>query len=126
MEELKVIIIGAVGCIISGLAAYAVNLFKAWMNSKIKDKKVADMMNKALDIVTGAVKQVYQVFVEALKAEGKFDEAKQREAKEAAKAIIKKEMTPELVSFVNENYGVLEDWINNQIETVLYNLKNNK
>lgn len=84
------------------------------------------MVTQCLNIVVDAVKQIYQEFVEALKKEGKFDAKAQAEAKEKAIAIIKNQLTPELTEFIKENYGDVQEWILNQIEVALYNLKNSK
>ena len=123
-QELLNIIWAALGTIITGLAGYAVILFKNWISSKIKDKKLAELLNKVTDIVADAVKEVYQTFVQSLKEAGKFTKEAQAEAKEKAIAIIKTRLTPELKQFVEENFGDIEVWIANQIEVALYNLKN--
>lgn len=84
------------------------------------------MVTQCLNIVVDSVKQIYQEFVEALKRDGKFDAKAQEEAKARAIAIIKNQLTPELLNFVKTNYGDVNAWIKNQIEVALYNLKNVK
>ena len=58
-----------------------------------------------------------------MKNSGTFDEKAQKNAKERAMAIIHSQLTPELQSFIQSNYGDIEEWLKNQIEVVLYNLK---
>ena len=123
-QEVLNIIYAALGVIITSLAGWGVAIFKNWVSSKIKDKHLAELVTRTFDIITDAVKSVYQTFVESLKAEGKFTKEAQAEAKEKALEIIKSRFTPDIVDYVKENYGDLEAWVNTQIEAVLYNLKN--
>lgn len=124
--ELMNILLSVVSVVLTALASWGVAMLTNWLNTKIKDKKMAAMVTQCLNIVVDAVKQIYQEFVEALKKEGKFDAKAQTEAKEKAVAIIKNQLTPELTEFIKENYGDVQAWILNQIEVALYNLKNSK
>ena len=122
--ELSNIIWTAVGIIVSAAVTWLVGMATVYINRKIKDKKAADFLAKILNIIGDAVKQIFQEFVEVLKKEGKFDEAKQKEAKERALKIIKTQLTPELIEFIKENFGDVEEWLKNQIEVAIYNFKN--
>lgn len=77
-----------------------------------------------MKIITDAVMQIYQQFVEVLKNEGKFDLEQQKLAKDKALEIINYQLTPELKEFIMTNYGDITSWLSNQIEAVIYNLKN--
>lgn len=118
------IILAGVSIIVTGLASWGVAIFTNWINSKMKDKKMAALLAQALQIVADAVKLIFQEFVEALKKSGKFDEAAQKEAKEAAIKIIMNKLTPELKEFITANYGDITEWVSNQIEVAIYNFKN--
>lgn len=122
--ELSNIIWTAVGIIVSAAVTWLVGMATVYINRKIKDRKTADFLTKILTIIGDAVKQIFQEFVEVLKKEGKFDEAKQKEAKERALKIIKSQLTPELIEFIKENFGDVEEWLKNQIEVAIYNFKN--
>ena len=124
MENFWEIFWSILGILGTGLATWLVTVFTTWMNSKIKDKKVANRLTSLTTIITNAVKTVYQEFVEIMKNNGTFDEKAQKEAKEKTMAIIHSQLTPELQSFIQSNYGDIEEWLKNQIEAVLYNLKN--
>ncbi len=124
MENFWEIFWSILGILGTGLATWLVTVFTTWMNSKIKDKKVANWLTSLTTIITNAVKTVYQEFVECMKNNGTFDEKAQKEAKERAMVIIHSQLTPELQSFIQSNYGDIEEWLKNQIEVVLYNLKN--
>lgn len=118
------IILAGVSIIVTGLASWGVAVFTNWINSKMKDKKMALLLAQALQIVADAVKLIFQEFVEALKKSGKFDEVAQKEAKEAALQIIMTKLTPELKEFIAANYGEVVDWVSSQIEVAIYNFKN--
>lgn len=122
-QEVLNIILSGVSIIVTGLASWGVGVLISWMNSKIKDQTLAKHLTAVTQIVTDAVMNVFQSFVETLKANGNFDESAQKEAKERAYAIIMEQMTPELIDYVKDNYGELESWINNKIESVIYTLK---
>jgi len=122
-REVLNIILAAVSIIVTGLASWGVATFTTWINSKLKDKKMANLLATALSIVADAVKRIFQEFVEALKKEGAFNEAAQKEAKEAAIKEIRSRLTPELVEFIQANFGDIQVWISEQIEVAIYNLK---
>ncbi len=123
-QEILNIVLSALGIIVTGLVGWAVAAATAYLNSKLKDKKMAQMLSKILAIVGDAVKSIFQQFVETLKDEGKFNAEAQRKAKEAAMTIINSQLTPELYQFIKDNYGNVEEWLHNQIETAIYNFKN--
>ena len=124
MDKVLNIILAGVSIIVTGLASWGVAVFTNWINSKMKDKKMAALLAQAVQIVADAVKLIFQEFVEALKKNGKFDEAAQKEAKEEATKIIMNKLTPELKEFITANYGDISTWVNDQIEVAIYNLKN--
>ena len=95
-----------------------------FLNSKIKDEKARNLLNKANDIVLNAVRSVFQTYVESLKNSGSFNEDAQKIAFSKAKSIITSELTEELKTFLIQNYGDLTSWITNQIEANIYKLKN--
>ena len=123
-QELLNIFLTALGIAVTGLVSWAVAALTTFINSKMKDQKMAKLLTKCLDIIANAVKKIFQEFVEALKKEGKFDKEAQNQAKEAAMKIINSELTPELIEFIQANFGDVQEWISNQIEVAIYNLKN--
>lgn len=123
-QEVLNIIWAALGTVVTGLIGWGVSALTLWLNSKIKDKKAAAFLTKILDIVGDAVKTIFQEFVDVLKKEGKFDKEAAIKAKDAALKIIHSQLTPDLVEFINSNYGDAEEWLKNQIEVAIYNFKN--
>ena len=113
-----------VTAIILPLISYLGLRLTTYLNNKIKDEKTKTLLTKATEIVTNAVRSVFQTYVESLKAEGKFDEHSQNVALKKAKDIVQAEFGDDIKNFISENYGDLTEWITNQIEATINLLKN--
>ena len=120
LNVLSIIVTAVIIPVISFLG-YKLSQF---LNSKIKDEKARNLLNKANEIVLNAVRSVFQTYVESLKNSGSFNEDAQKIAFSKAKAIIVSALTEELKTFLVENYGDLSNWITNSIEASIYKLKN--
>ena len=123
MEQFWTIFWSAIGLIVTGLASWLVTVLVAFFNSKIKDKKVAKFMSDITTIVFDAVSCVFQTFVDSLKKANKFDKQAQEEAKQKAFTIIMTQLTPELQEYIESNFGDIQTYIMNRIESVIYSLK---
>lgn len=123
MNELWKIILSAVGILVTGLMTWLVAVVTNWFNSKIKDKKVAKFMSDITEIVFNGVSCVFQTFVDSLKKANKFDKQAQEEAKQKAFAIIMTQLTPELQEYIQNNFGDVQTYIMNRIESTIYSLK---
>lgn len=122
-QEFWTIFWSAIGTIVTALTSWGISRLIAWLNTKIKDEKMRQMAGQVLSIIQSAVQAIQQVFVDALKDDGKFDAKEQVEAKEKCLAIIKEQLTPELTAYIQENFGDVQKYLSTQIEAVLYNLK---
>lgn len=122
-QEVLNIILGAVSVVVTGLASWAVAMFTKWLTGKMKDKKLAKMLCDITNIITDAVMNMYQAFVESLKANGKFDASAQKAVKEKCMEIIMGQLTGEMKAYIEENFGDIKAWISEKIETVIYQLK---
>ena len=120
MQDVILIIVGTVG---TGLATWLTTVIITWLNSKIKNNKLARWSTAVTKIIMEAVQSVFQTYVEALKKEGKFTEAEQRIANEKALFIIKSQLTDELIKYIKENFGDMEVFLKEQIEAMIYQLK---
>ena len=125
-EQLTNILWSVVGVVVTGLASYVVVLITNFINSKIKDQKLAALATSLVNIVLDSVKLVYQTSVETLKTEGLFNKEAQEKAKNQALDIIKGKLTPELEAYVLTQGPDLEIYLSDMIEAQLYNLKNKK
>ena len=72
----------------------AVDMYKKYLQTTPQNEEYKQIENKL-------AKLIFQEFVEALKKNGKFDEATQKEAKEEATKIIMNKLTPELKELKN-------------------------
>lgn len=122
-QEILNIILAAIGTIITGLATWGVAAFTSWINSKMKDQKVANFLSSIMQIVCTSVQEIYQCYVESLKADGKFDKAAQEKALNMCLTKIKSQLAPDLVEFIKENYGDVEKYLIGMIESTIYSLK---
>lgn len=124
MEYFYEILWGILGAVGTALATWLTTRVTSWLNTKIKDKKMAMHTTKLFDIIKNAVQSVFQSFVDTLKKNNKFDADAQEEAKEKAYKIIINELTPELKDYITNNFGDIKAYLMNQIESMIYRLKN--
>lgn len=123
MQELWNILWTALGVIVTTLVTWLVGLVITWLNSKIKDKKMAQNLSTITTIIGNAVESVMQTFVSTMKKAGTWNEEAAKDALAKAKEIVKDETAPELFKFIEDNYGDFEDYITNRIEAYLYSIK---
>lgn len=125
MNEIILNIISVVvTAVILPLISYAGARLITWLNTKIKDENAKQQLTVATDIVTNAVRSVFQTYVEALKKNGTFDKESQKAALIKAKNDALAQMTDETKEYITKNYGNLETWIITQIESTINILKN--
>ena len=122
-QEFYAILWSAVGAIVTALSSWGIATFIAWMNGKIKDQKLARWSSAVLQIIFSAVQTVFQEFVDVMKKNGTWNEEAAKEAKERAYNIIVGQLTEELRKYITENFGDMKEWIMNQIESAIYQLK---
>lgn len=126
MNEIILNIISVVvTAVILPLISYVGARLIAWLNAKIKDENAKQQLTVATDIVTNAVRSVFQTYVESLKKNGTFDKESQKAALIKAKNDAFAQMTDEIKEYITKNYGNLETWIITQIESTINILKNN-
>ena len=70
-----------------------------------------------------AVQAVTQSFVDTMKKNGTWNEEAAKEAKERAYNIIVSQLSVELRTYITDNFGDMKEYLMNQIEAMLYNLK---
>lgn len=114
-----------VTAVILPLISYAGTRLITWLNAKIKDENAKQQLTIATDIVTNAVRSVFQTYVEALKKNGTFDKESQKVALIKAKDEALSQMTDEIKDYITTNYGDLQTWLTTQIEATINILKNN-
>lgn len=113
-------IVGAVGL---GLATWLTTFVVGLLNQKIKDKKLARWSSELFQIIMSAVQTVFQSFVDTMKKSGQWNEEAAKEAKERAYNIIVSQLSTELRDYITSNFGEMKEYLMNQIEAMIYNLK---
>lgn len=124
--ELMEIIFSAIGVIITGLASWATTVLVKWLNTKIKNKELASFSETVITIVTNAVKCTYQSYVEGIKGTDQWTKEAQEKALQLALETAKKELTTNAVKYIENQHGDIDNYIKTLIESILYDLKNNK
>ena len=113
-----------VTAVILPLISYAGARLVTYLNSKIKDANAKILLTTATDIVINAVRSVFQTYVDSLKASGNFDAQAQTQALTKAKDIALLQMTDEVKSFIDKNYGSIDAWLTTTIEATINLIKN--
>ncbi len=123
MEHFYEILWTVLGTVGSGIAIWLATVITNWLNKKIKDKKLADILSSITMLVFDCVQAAYQTTVSVLKAEGKFDEAAQKKVKTKVVNELIAKLTIEQKDYINQLGVDLKEWLGLQIESVIYQLK---
>ena len=116
MDFRNEVIFPALATILTGLASWGVAVFVNWLNSKIKNNKARAAVENVRDIITAAVAQTSQNFVDDLKKSGEFSADRQREAFMMTFDAVKKQLTVEAAAAINAITADAEAWISAEIE----------
>lgn len=122
-QEVLNIIWSAVGIVITGLLSWATTALVGWLNSKIKDTKVKQWATDLTKIIMSSVQTITQTYVDSLKKEGAFTEEAQKEAFNKCLTLVKSQLTPELITYIQENFDDMETYLKTQIESMIQSLK---
>lgn len=108
------------------LLALLVKYFCNFVNIKaqeFKEKAKNDTYKKYIDMLNRTIQQTVvatnQTYVEALKAQGKFDAEAQKKAFEMTYNAILKQLGAEAQTYLSEAVGDLNDYIKNAIEATV-------
>lgn len=123
-QEIQNILLSALGVIITGLATWLSTYIVKLLNEKIKDKQFARWLSQIIEIITNAVKCTYQTYVEALKDKNMFTKEAQEEALKRTLQSVKSQLSQESIKFIEDNFGDVEKWLIEKIESIIYSLKN--
>ena len=105
--------------IIVPLFAWGVKSLIDWLNTKIHNETIEKYITFAGDIVTQAVKETTQTYVDSLKKTGAFDEIAQREAFNRAKETALKMLTKDAIEAIEMVYGDVNTWLRSKIESAV-------
>lgn len=114
------IIIGIVGVLISALSIYVSYL----INKYVKNQKIKDILNSLHQLVRDSVLEVYQVYVQELKDNDKFDKSAQKKALERCLQLIRTNMSNDVKTWLEANVGDITAYLKSLIEAQIGLLKN--
>lgn len=120
----QAILLSVVSIVLTALVTWLSERLITYLNTKISNTKYAKYLGDSVAIVTSAVKSTYQTYVEALKNKNMFTEDAQKEALNRAKNTALTQLSQDLKTFISTNFGDLEAWIQETVESSLYDLKN--
>ena len=125
MNEILLNILSVVvTAVILPLISYAGTKLITYLNSKIADEKARELLSQATQVVTNAVRAVFQTYVESLKKSGNFGAEAQLEALNKAKEIALSQLSEEVKKYITTNYGDINNWLTTQIEATINLIKN--
>ena len=115
---MTVVIIPAIPIVVK----YLVQAFKEWSALKaaeVENDTIAEYILDITDTIAQAVISTSQTYVEALKAQGKFDEKAQKIAFEKTKTVVMKLLAEDAKEFLALMYGDVDLWIDTKIEQIV-------
>lgn len=101
------------------IVTYVVKTLKAHIEAKIADvnnKDVAEYLTQICDIISQVVTSTTQTYVDALKAQGKFDANAQKQAFEKTRTAILSMLSEEARDLLEKLYGDVDTWLETKIE----------
>jgi hypothetical protein len=113
-------VLGITGVYLTYLISVKIKELKQKTNDDTA-KKYLDMLNNT---IASAVLATTQTYVEALKKQGKFDTAAQKEAFKQTYEAVMKVLTDEAIKYITTSVGDLETYVTNQIEAQVKLTKN--
>ena len=125
MNDILINIISAVvTTVLLPLITWAGTKLIQYIGTKVKNEKAVALLTTATTIVLNAVRSVFQTYVESLKASGSFGLDAQVEALKKAKDIALSQLGEDVKEYITTNFGSLDGWLTNQIESSINLLKN--
>ena len=118
------ILLSIVSIVLTALVSWLTQRLITWINSKISNSKNAKYLTDAIEVVARAVKVTYQTYVQALKDKNMFDKTAQLQALTQARDMVLSQLSQDVKDYIESNFGDIESWINNMIESTIYDLKN--
>ena len=117
------IIVTLVGIVLTALASWLVAWLTPLINTKVKDAKARTFLNSALEVVGRTVKVTYQTFVANIKGTDKWTEETKNEALKRAIEAARVQLSEDVQAYITQNGTSIDEWLRQQIEAQIYNLK---
>ena len=119
MDKFFEILCVVVSVILPIVAAVLVKLLLAkttQVKMETSNENVRNIMDEVYEAISTAVIYTSQVFVDALKKTGEFNVEKQKEALNIAVEKTYEMLSETAISFIDDTYGDIEEWIITNIE----------
>lgn len=120
---MKDILISIASTVILALVTWISERLIALINAKIRNQRFAHYLTAATAAVTDAVKATQQEYVDGLKKSGQFDEVAAKEALGIAKDKVLQALSLETRTFIDNNIGDVNRWIETTIHSTLHDIK---
>lgn len=125
MNEILINVISViVTVVVIPLITWGGTEFIKLVKAKTNNTKATEYLTVATNIVTSAVKSVFQTYVESLKNSGSFSKEAQAIALARAKDTVISQVSDDVKNYITTNYGDFNTWLTNQIEATINTLKN--
>lgn len=110
--------------LLTALGSWVLVKVKNLVATKIKNTKTQALLLGAVDVVASVVKATYQTYVQAIKGTEAWTQEAQKNALQQALHNAQVQLSTEAKDYIQANFGDVGAWVQNQIEAMLYDLKN--
>lgn len=123
MEQGWQILWGVLGTLVTALVGWLSTYLVSLLNAKIKDQKLKTFLTKFTEIITTSVNSLSQTVVDSLKKNGSWTGVDGEKVKKDCIDLVKKQLTPDMIKFIQDNWGDLGEFISNSIESFIFSTK---
>ena len=102
--------------LVTALVKYGINVATNFLSARTQNEQVWQYIREVGDAVTNAVAAMNQKYVDDLKAEGKFDESKQKEILHRAIHAALKSLSSDAQKYLSDTYGDTTGYLETRIE----------
>lgn len=102
--------------LVTALVKYGINVATNFLSARTQNEQVWQYIREVGDAVANAVAAMNQKYVDDLKAEGKFDESKQKEILHRAIHEALKSLSSDAQKYLSDTYGDTTGYLETRIE----------
>lgn len=102
--------------LVTALVKYGINVATNFLSARTQNEQVWQYIREIGDAVANAVAAMNQKYVDDLKAEGKFDESKQKEILQRAIHAALKSLSSDAQKYLSDTYGDTTGYLETRIE----------
>lgn len=102
--------------LVTALVKYGINVATNFLSARTQNEQVWQYIREVGDAVANTVAAMNQKYVDDLKAEGKFDESKQKEILHRAIHAALKSLSSDAQKYLSDTYGDTTGYLETRIE----------